>query len=65
MLPSPSREKTKTKFRSKRDEFMSVTGLNESMDDACMAEIRLVLVSELKKWGIGDVCDGKNNKKSH
>ena len=40
-LPSPSREKRKTKVRSKRDEFISDSGLNESIDDACMAEIRL------------------------
>ena len=51
-LPSPSREKTKTKFRSKRDEFMSVNRLNESTDDTCMAEIRLGIAKvDFKKVG--------------
>ena len=40
-LPSPSREKRKTKDLSKRDEFISDSGLNERMNDAGMAEIRL------------------------
>jgi len=39
LLPNPSREKTKIKDRSKRDEFMSDSGLNERLGDACMEEI--------------------------
>ena len=55
MLPSPSREKTKTKVRSKLDEFMSDSGLNESMEDAYMAEIRLGIgkmdFKKVGNWG--------------
>ena len=51
-LPNPSRENRKAKVRSKRDEFMSDSGLNESMDDACMAEIRLGIAKmDFKKVG--------------
>ena len=40
---------------------MSDSGLNESMNDAGMAEIRLGNYKvTLKKCGIGDVCDRKN-----
>ena len=38
-LPSPSMENRNVKVRIKRNEFMSVNVLNESMDGACMAEI--------------------------
>ena len=53
-LPSPSREKIKTKVRSKRDEFISDSGLNERLGDACMAEIRLGNYKvTLKSGGLG------------
>ena len=38
-LPSPIRENMNIKVRRKREEFMSDSGLNESMDDKFMAEI--------------------------